>query len=178
MGFNRWSRKLHRWGALLTAIPVFLVISTGLLLQVKKEVPWVQPPTKRGSGEPANLPWAEILEIARSVPQAQIQSWDDIDRLDIRPDRSLIKIRSRNHWELQVDWNSGAMLQSSYRRSDWIESLHDGSLFGDFSKYFIFLPSGLILLGLWFTGVYLWYLPIGVRRRKKLIHHKAKSTKV
>jgi uncharacterized iron-regulated membrane protein len=38
------SRKLHRWGALSIAMPFLLVLLTGLLLQVKKQVPWVQPP--------------------------------------------------------------------------------------------------------------------------------------
>lgn len=46
---NKWTRKLHRWGALLTAVPLLLVIVTGLLLQVKKEAAWIQPPTMRGS---------------------------------------------------------------------------------------------------------------------------------
>lgn len=167
MSINRWSRKLHRWGAVLTAVPVLVVIVTGLLLQVKKEVTWVQPPTMRGTPGPANLDWETVLLATKEIPEANVASWDDIDRLDVRPDRSLIKVQCRNRWELQLDWTTGKVLHSAYRRSDWIETLHDGSFFGEFSKYYLFLPSGLILFGLWFTGAYLWYLPIHVRRKKR-----------
>ncbi len=166
MVLKRWSRKLHRWGAILTAVPVLLVIVTGLLLQVKKEVNWVQPPTARGSGATAEIDWPEILAAVQAVPEAEVRSWDDVDRLDVRPGRSLIKVRCVNHWEVQLDWSTGEVLYTAYRRSDWIESLHDGSFFGDFSKYYIFLPSGLVLFGLWLTGAYLWYLPIMVKRQK------------
>ena len=38
-------RKTHRWGAVLVAVPFLLVLVSGLLLQVKKQVPWVQPAT-------------------------------------------------------------------------------------------------------------------------------------
>lgn len=165
-GWNWWSRKLHRWGALLTAVPLLLVIVTGLLLQLKKELEWVQPPTMKAQGE-ARIEWDGILEAAMAVPEARVSSWDDIDRLDVRPGKSLIKIQAKNHWELQIDWESGKLLSSHYRRSDWIEQLHDGSFFGDYSKTVVFLINGLVLLGLWITGVYLWYLPIGVKRRKR-----------
>ena len=167
MGVNRWSRKLHRWGAILTALPLLLIIVSGLLLQLKKDWTWVQPPTQRGGGHAAAIPWEQILEAARQVPEAEVQDWDDIDRLDVRPNRSLVKIQCQNHWEIQIDWSDGKVLSSVYRRSDWIEWLHDGSFFGDAGKYFVVLPTGVVLLGLWVTGAYLWYLPIGVRRQKR-----------
>lgn len=166
MSWNRWTRKLHRWGALVSAVPLLLVIVSGLLLQIKKQATWVQPPTLKGSGAP-HIDWPQILAIAQQDDNANIQSWDDIDRLDVRPGKSLIKVQAVNHWELQIDWANGEILSSSYRRSDWIESLHDGSFFGDPVKLYIFLPSGLILLTLWFTGVYLWYLPIASQQKKK-----------
>lgn len=163
---NWWSRTLHRWGALACAVPLLIVIASGLLLQVKKQVPWVQPPTARGetaNADPAQT-WSDILAVARSVPEAEIEGWADVDRLDVRPDRGLVKVRCRNRWELQIDLETGAVLASTKRRSDLIESLHDGSFFGDPVKLGVFLPSGLLLLVLWFTGAWLWYLPIRNRR--------------
>jgi hypothetical protein len=59
------------------------------------------------------------------------------------------------------------VLQSTYRRSDLIESLHDGSWFHDRAKLFIWLPAGVVLCGLWGTGLYLWVLPYLTRRRRK-----------
>jgi uncharacterized iron-regulated membrane protein len=81
--------------------------------------------------------------------------------------QTAVKVQARNHWELQLDLRDGKMLSSTYRRSDWIESLHDGSFFSEPAKLAIFLPNGIILLGLWFTGCYLWYLPYLARSRKK-----------
>ncbi len=166
--WNWWSRKLHRWGGLLAALPLLLVIVSGLLLQVKKQVPWVQPPTRKGEQfhvEPA-LTWPLLLEAARAVPEADISDWADIDRLDVRPGKGIVKIQAQNRWEIQLDLATGQVLSSTLRRSDWIESLHDGSYFSDFAKLWVFLPNGLVLLGLWGTGMWLWYMPLGAKRRK------------
>lgn len=165
--FNRYSRKLHRWGAIIIAIPLLLVVITGILLQVKKQVAWVQPPTMRGSQPSLEISWEKILESASTQEQAGIKTWDDIDRLDVRPDRGLIKVRSNDGWEVQIDATNAKVLSTNYRRSDLIESLHDGSFFADWAKITIFLANGLILLGLWFTGMWLWYLPISVKRMKQ-----------
>ena len=163
---NWWSRKLHRWGALACALPLLIVIATGLLLQVKKQVPWIQPPTQRGvtSDVVPDQTWSDILAVARSVPEAAVERWDDIDRLDVRPARGIVKVRCRNRWELQIDLSTGEILSSTARRSDLIESLHDGSFFSEPVKLGLFLPSGLVLLALWFTGAWLWYMPIRSRR--------------
>ena len=171
ISINRWSRKLHRWGALITAIPMILVIVTGLLLQAKKQLTWVQPVTQKGevSNATPEIEWSEILAIAKreQYSAAGIESWKDIDRLDVRVNKGMVKVRAKSNWELQIDLKSGEVLQFAYRRSDWIERLHDGSFFGRFSKLVVFLGNGLILLGLWVTGLYLWYLPWGAKRKKR-----------
>ena len=164
--FNRNVRRLHRWGAIVFAIPLLLVVVTGLLLQLKKQIPWVQPPTQRGAEAELSISWDEILASVSAVPAADVASWDDVDRIDARPDRGLLKVRCKNGWEVQLDAVSAKVLSSELRRSDWIESLHDGSFFSDWAKITVFLANGLVLLGLWFTGVYLWYLPIQTKRRK------------
>lgn len=166
---NKWSRKLHRWGAIITLAPVAVVIGTGLLLQLKKEVDWIQPPSARGvaalGGNEAAIDLAGILDSARTVEEAGIETWDDVDRLDVRPGRGIVKVRAKSGWEVQVDLHTGEVLQTMYRRSDLIESIHDGSYFGgDVAKLYVFLPSGAILLGLWLTGAYLWILPIWAKR--------------
>lgn len=164
---NRWTRRLHRWGAVLAAVPLLLVVVTGLLLQVKKQVPWVQPPTLRGSVQHPATGFDAILDAARSVPEASVRDWADINRLDVQPGRGIVKVLCRNRWELQLDLADGRVLSSNYRRSDLIESLHDGSFFSDGAKLWVFLPNGLILLGLWVTGAWLWWLPWRTRLRKR-----------
>lgn len=167
MSLNRWTRKLHRWGAIITLVPLGLVIATGLLLQLKKQLTWVQPATVRGSETSPSVPWSQLLAVAKSAPEADIQSWDDIDRIDVRPSKGVAKVRSKNRWELQVDIASGEILACKYRRSDLIESLHDGSFFADWAKIWVFLPNGLVLLGLWVSGFYLWLLPFNAKRKKR-----------
>ena len=159
---NWWTRKIHRWGALIFALPIVLVIVSGLLLQVKKQVAWVQPPTKRGvaGNMPPSQNWDEILSTVRSLPSSGVNDWSDIDRLDVRPSRGIVKVRCKNRWEVQIDLQSGSVLSSTYRRTDLIESLHDGSFFSDLAKLWVFLPNGIALLVLWLTGAWLWYLPI------------------
>ena len=165
---NWWTRKIHRWCAIVFAVPMLLVILSGLLLQVKKQVAWIQPPTQRSqtaTGELA-LGWEELLETARQVPEAAVDDWSDIDRLDVRPTRGIVKIRCINHWEVQVDLQTGEVLSSTQRRSDLIERLHDGSFFSDAAKLWVFLPNGVALLVLWGTGLWLWYLPFRAMRRR------------
>lgn len=164
---NWWTRKLHRWGALITAVPLLLVILTGLLLQVKKQVPWVQPTTRSGSSGGPSLAWDQALSIARGVSEAGVESWQDISRIDLQPKRGVLKLICRSGWEIQLDHQTGEVLSVAIRRSDWIESLHDGSFFSDPVKLGVFLPSGIILLILWGTGAWLWWLPFQARINKR-----------
>lgn len=166
---NRWS---HRWGSIAILIPTAVIFTSGVVLQLKKESAWVQPATITGSATGASLPFDRILAVVREVPEAQVSTWDDIDRIDVRPGKGMLKVRCKNSWEVQIDANRGDVLQVAYRRSDLIESLHDGSFFHDSAKLWIFLPTSLILLVLWVTGVYLFALPYWAKwkrgRRKKL----------
>ena len=158
--FSVWSRKVHYWGAFIVSLPVIIIIISGILLQLKKDVDWIQPPTKVGSE--SNLPalsFDQILATAKRSNNAQINSWSDIDRLDVRIEKGIVKVRAKNKWEIQIDTNNGNILNEAYRRSDMIESFHDGSWFNEKVKKWVFLPSGLILLVLWLTGVYLVLLP-------------------
>jgi len=164
---NKWSRKLHRWGAILIALPVLVIICTGLILQLKKQSDWIQPPAMQGSGGEPSVSFDAILAAAASVPHAEITSWEDVDRLDVRPGKGMVKVRSKNRWEVQVDTATGEVLQVAYRRSDLFESIHDGSWFHDKAKLWVFLPAGAILLGLWCTGMYLWILPIWTKRQSR-----------
>jgi uncharacterized iron-regulated membrane protein len=160
-------RKTHRWGAVLVAAPFLLVLLTGLLLQVKKQVPWVQPPTQKGAGKAPGVSFDAILTAVQRVPEAGVSSWDDIDRVDFRPKDGVVKVVCKSRWEAQLDAKTGEVVQVAYRRSDLIESLHDGSWFGDDAKLYVFLPVAVVVLGLWATGLYLFVLPYSVRWRRK-----------
>lgn len=153
------SRKIHRIGAIIIALPLLIVIVTGLILQVKKQFTWVQPATVRGVSKTIAVSFEEILEVAKTVPEAEIKSWGDINRLDVRPSKGVVKVRGENNWEVQIDTKTLDVLQVEFRRSDIIEAIHDGSWFHDSFKLWVFLPSAIILLFLWFTGIYMYFIP-------------------
>lgn len=167
MNWNVLNRKIHHWGSIVIALPILLILGTGLLLQLKKQLPWVQPPEIRGAGGAPALTLPQVLEIARGVPRAAIRDWDDVSRVDVRPSRGMLKVTAANGWEVQIDTATGAVLQVAYRRSDAIEALHDGSWFSDGVKYGVFLPAGFGLFVLWATGMYLFVLPYTVRAKRR-----------
>ena len=167
-------RKVHHWGSIAVALPLLLVIGAGIFLMLKKEVSWIQPETQRGSavGVP-QLTVEQLFEAAKSVDTAQLTNWEDLERADFKPGKGVIKFVGQNDWEVQVDTHTGEILQVAYRRSDFIESLHDGSYFSDGVKLYLFLPAGIVLFILWLTGLYLFFLP-HIKKRQKRLLKKAK----
>ena len=167
MNWPRLGRKTHYWVSLVAALPVLVIIATGILLQLKKESDWVQPPEQRGTKGAPGVTFDTILESCQGVDQAGISSWDDVHRIDVRPSKGLIKVSTKDGWEVQLDQQTGEVLQVAVRRSDIIESIHDGSWFHDSAKLWVFLPAALLLLALWVTGMYLFVLPYWARWRKR-----------
>lgn len=161
------NRKIHRWAGIIAALPVIIVIVSGILLQVKKEFDWIQPPTQRGISKKPSLSFEQILQAASKVPEINLKSWHDINRLDVRPGKGIVKVRGNNDWEVQIDAETGKILQVALRNSDLIESIHDGSFFHESFKLWVFLPSAVILAGMWGTGLYLFLLPYMLRRKNK-----------
>jgi uncharacterized iron-regulated membrane protein len=159
-------RRLHYWGAAIAGLPLIVIICAGVLLQLKKQLSWVQPTEQRGSSGPPGVDFDQLLAIAKSVPAAQVTTWDDIPRIEGRPQKGLIKLISANNHEIQIDLVTGTMLAAAHRRSDIIESIHDGSFFHANAKLWLFLPAAFVLLGLWCTGLYLFLLPFLSRRKR------------
>ena len=166
MSFNVLNRKVHYWAAFVAAGPLLVMITSGLLLQTKKHWAWVQPVEHRGTGEAPSIDLEGILASLKTVPEMKVESWADVNRLDVRPGRGVVKAWLMNGYEVQVDFQTGEVLQVEYRRSDLIETLHDGSWFGDAVKLYVFLPVAVVVLGLWVTGVYLFVLPLAVKWRR------------
>lgn len=166
MNLKRFLRKVHYWLSLAIAIPAGVIFFAGIFLMLKKEVVWIQPPTASGivSDQIPEVSFDQMLEAARSHPESQIKVWTDIDRIDLRTGKGIAKLQAKSGWEVQVDTRSGEVLSVAYRRSDLIEQIHDGSFFSDSVKLFVFLPTGILLILMWGTGLYLFLLP---RLRKK-----------
>lgn len=165
---NRTTRKVHYWIGIGIVLPALVVVGSGLLLQVKKQSHWIQPDEQSGTGTAPEVSLVELLEMLRAMPELGVQSWDDVDRLDVRPGKGMTKVRLHSGYEVQVDMGTGEVLQVAYRRTDLIEALHDGSWFGgDWTKLGLFLPAAVGLFVLAVSGLWLFILPIRARRRQR-----------
>ena len=168
MRFNVLNRKIHYWISFGAALPMIVMIGSGLFLQSKKHWAWVQPVEQRGTGTTPVINLDDVLAALTTVPEMNVKTWDDVNRLDVRPGRGVVKAWLMNGYEVQVDLGTGKVLQTAYRRSDLIESIHDGSFFaGDWTKLGLFLPSGIVVLLLWLSGMWMWWVPFAAKRAKK-----------
>jgi hypothetical protein len=166
MKLSRQSRVFHRWGSIIALLPITVIIFSGIVLQLKKVSSYVQPPTQSGAGTELAIGFDRILEVARTVSEAEIETWEDVDRLDVRPGKGVVKVRCKNRYEVQIDAETAEILQVAFRRSDLIESIHDGSFFNEHFKLWVFLPAGIVLALLLVTGVHLFFLPYLARRKR------------
>lgn len=169
INMKRLLRQIHYWLSLGVAVPAGIIFFAGIFLMLKKEVAWIQPPTASGivSDAVPEIDFDDMVAAAREVPEAQITTWTDIDRIDVRVGKGVAKLRAKSGWEVQVDTRSGEVLSTAYRRSDIIEQIHDGSYFSDTVKLFVFLPTGILLILMWGTGIYLFILPRLPRKKRK-----------
>ena len=170
MRLNVLNRKVHYWISAVVAIPLITVAVTGCLLQLKKQLTWVQPAEQRGSAQSPDIDFTHIMAALQAHAPLAVDGWHHVNRMDVRPDRGVVKVWLKSDWEAQIDLGTGKILQVAYRRSDWIESIHDGSIFGDGVKLGIFFPAAVGLVLLWCGGVWMFLYPfIGrwrVRRSK------------
>jgi uncharacterized iron-regulated membrane protein len=160
-------RKIHYWGSFSIALPLIIMIGAGLLLMVKKEFDWIQPPSQKGL-ERQLVPMAsmqDLFDAASAVEVAEFTRWDQLQRADLKPGKGIIKFVSKTDWEVQIDTHTTEVLSVAQRRSDVIESIHDGSFFADWVKLWVFLPAGIGLFVLWVSGIYLFTFTEYKKRR-------------
>lgn len=164
-------RKYHRFLGLFLA--VFLIISslTGLLLGWKKNIDLLQPPTQNRLSEESFL-WISISDMsaiaAAALDSAQGLGDNSIDRLEVRPEKGVVKVLfTQGYWEVQLEGSTGEVLSVARRHSDWIEKVHDGSIISDGFKLVSMNVLGLGILILTASGFILWYFPKRMRVLKK-----------
>lgn len=172
---TRLYRKLHSWAAVPLFLVMFLIGMTGLLLGWKKQVRLL-PKTAQGQTDVSHQ-WVSLDSIQKVGERYARQNnlAPTIDRIDVRPQKGVAKIVFADHFtEVQIDCSTAEILSVSTRTSDIIEKIHDGSILdywigadGEQAKitYTTLAASGLMLLS--FSGFWLWYNPIRLRRRKR-----------
>lgn len=172
------NRKIHYWLSLWLALPMALIAVTGLLLQFKKSLSWVQPAEHRRELQLPLAEWPQLLRAAKADTTLGVGGWDDVDRVELRPSKGLIKLITTKGKEAQFDAGSGTLLQVAVRRSDAIEALHDGSWFGDWVKFGWFATSAFGLFLATLSGIWLFVEPyvMKARRRRRLAGEAAAAS--
>lgn len=166
-------------GALLFLF-FFIVSISGFLLGWKKNSFGLILP-KSAIGTSTDLSkWKPIEQLHQIADSILVYSIDarlskDLDRIDIRKDKGIVKFIYVNHYnEIQLDGATGKLLQINQRRSDFIEDIHDGSYLdfyfktkGEPIKLVYTLIMGLSLFTFTFTGFWLWYGPKIIRKKRR-----------
>ena len=147
--------KYHAWLGWVVLVPWMFVVSSGLLLQVRHEVPWIMPKLQTGQGTTPKVEIVDIFESAKEYPQYDISEWKDVWRIYVYPNKGVSTVRAKNRNELQFDSETGELLQAQVRRADFLEDLHEGKL-ADIGlvdmNLWLFLPVNILSLVLWLTG--------------------------
>jgi uncharacterized iron-regulated membrane protein len=170
-------RALHRLIGITLALLLLISAVTGVLLALKKEVAIIQPPTVKGSSQEFNewKSFSEIESLAKTAFHSAYPEQKDnpIDRFDVRPSKGIVKVLFKNgYWEVQLDPVSGEVKSIAKRHSDWIEAIHDGSIISHLFKLISMNFLGFGLLVLITTGLWLWYGPKKIRKKKSIIRER------
>ncbi len=174
----RWFRWLHRKIAIFLFIFFLLISVTGILLGIKKQT-GLLPPTQKGVSTDLAT-WIPIDSLQKNAirylqDSVSVSLSTAIDRIDIRPDKGIVKFSFKDHFTgLQLDGTTGKLLSVEQRKSDFIEKLHDGSILDKFfgtsndqAKVSYTLIMGLSLFMLILSGLWLWYGPKRLRKSRK-----------
>ncbi len=176
---TRKHRRIHKWLAPISLVLLCCIGVSGLLLAWKKHSGgWLMAENVRGSNTDMRywLPIDSLDKLASAYLRDSIgaELSTEKDRIEIRPDKGMVKFTFTNHYHaLQIDASNGRLLKKEIRRADWIERLHDGSLIDrmigwkwNAGKLLFSSIAGLSLLVLAVTGGFLWWNPIRSKRIK------------
>lgn len=171
-------RTLHRTTAAFLFAFFFIVAVSGLTLGWKKHAGNLIMPETQKSEVVTFAEWkdlSELEELAQSSLKNHLlneQSYASesqliIDRIDIRKSKGIAKfLFEQANWEVQISGSTGQILSIGKRHSDWIETLHDGSiidsLIGESNGYIKLLYTNIMGIGLLIftlTGFWMWYGP-------------------
>ncbi|MDM8004044.1 MAG: PepSY-associated TM helix domain-containing protein [Bacteroidota bacterium] len=165
-------RKIHRITASFLSVALLIVAVSGILLGWKKNSNgYLHPVSYTGTTTDLSqwLPLDSLNAIAiRTLHETGRKGLsEDLDRIDIRPDKGMVKFVFAHHYHgIQLDGATGRVLSIENRRSDLVEDIHDMSFVdhilgidGEIFKLIYTSFTGLSLLVFTVTGIWLRYRP-------------------
>ena len=157
--------KYHLYMGLVVLLPCLVVLTSGIALQIRYEVLWVMPQLQTGTSTTPKLEFEQALAKAALLPRRGVTNWPDVWRIYVYPSRGIVSIRARNRQQIQLDAQTGELLDVSIRRTDLIEDIHEGKWLG--ANLWLFLPIHIISIFLWLLGVIMWSIPLFVAKSTK-----------
>ena len=158
--FARGVYYLHRWLGVAATGLLIIICLTGILLNHKEALGLMPDVPNEPSGPfPEALPLSVLAAEAEAAVRPEVSS-AGINRMDVRPDMGLVKVRydDRRVTEVTLDINTGEVLNIGERNDHFLERLHSGALFGDL--WVLVSDAGAIfLLGIMVSGYWLWLYP-------------------
>ena len=146
---SRSLRHWHRTLSVIIAMPLAIVVLTGILLQWRSQFEGLQPKTI--VTVPASLPLLTIEDALKRVE-------GEVEQVIYRPGKNALAVRMSDGLEVQLNPYTGEVLKKAPRRTNFLIELHQGSLFGSWSQFGLFPLTGLGLLFLLVSGllIYPW----------------------
>ncbi len=156
----RWMFYTHLWLG-VAATGILLVVSvTGVLLNHKRALGFMP-----DAATEFPQPLVQALPLQQLVHAAEVAAGPEIaavgvDRMDVRPNKGLIKVRFQDApvTEVTLDLATGDVLTVGRRNDVFLEKLHSGEIFGDL--WILLSDTGAIFLLLALvSGYWLWLYP-------------------
>ena len=161
---------VHKWAGIILAVVFTMTAVSGFMLLIKKQVSWIQPPTQKDAEGAVEdfITNQQLFEIIFAQDHPDFRSVEDIERVDFRPGKRVFKVHSEHHHaEMQVGAVSGKVLSVSWRMSDLLENIHDGSFFAGWIHGWFMPAYAVMLLFMAFSGLWMWIEPKVRRARRK-----------
>lgn len=141
----KW-RKWHAYLGLIAFLPLLATSLTGVLLQLRSKVEWIQPKPVAIVLEEGK-PFIPLSEILKHYPKGMVE------RVMFRPGKSGYVIGLKGGDEVQIHPQTGEVFKSAPRLSTTLIKIHEGSWMGPFGTLFIHFSAGLIMVFLLISGV-------------------------
>ncbi len=143
-------RKWHRYVGVIIAAPLLFITITGIFLQFRSNLNWIQPKAAMVDFNP-NHTLLTLNEITKNYDPKTVE------QVIYKPSNGVLTIRLKDGLEIQKHPESGVILQESVRRTSLLIDLHQGSIKDSFFlRYFIFIPVGFGLFFLIISGMIIY----------------------
>lgn len=151
--------KIHRYSAYVVILPFMVILLTGIILLLRKDLPFMS-----GGDAAFKIERFASIELVFAEMERRGVSEDEIKTVALRKNKGLYTVTdSKTIYSFRADTLELVNQQSansSFRKI--VFRLHEGTIGGGLTLYFIWLPTAIALLFLSGSGIYF----LTLKRRK------------